>query len=108
MTICRILYAVVILLSYVVILFPPRTIIMYYLKVKKGESKKGTIAYYLLGITMVLVSVVLSIFVPSITLILSCVSSFLGIGIRYLIPLYVLYYRNYVKGRSANLFEEHK
>lgn len=108
MTVCRLLYAIVILLSYVVILFPPRRIILYYLHLEKETSKKGAIAYYTIGIAIVCISVVLSIFIPSITLILSCVSSILGIGIRYLIPLYVMYYRKFVRGRSPNLFSEHK
>ncbi len=85
------------LLSYVVIIFPPRRVIMSYMHLEEG-SKREKFWFYMIGTIIVLISVVISILVPSISTVLSVISAILGIGIRYLIPYYCLYMKKYIKG----------
>lgn len=77
MTVCRLLSCFSVSVSYVLILYPVRTIILSWLPFKEG-SVKHKISFYLIGLIIVFITVLLSILIPDIEVVLNFISAIFG------------------------------
>lgn len=65
MTVVRFLYTIVIALSYAVIIYPIRAVVMDWLRVKH-DTRGYKISFYIIPLVLTLLSLLLSALVPSI------------------------------------------
>ena len=65
MTVCRLLSCFSVSVSYVLVTYPVRTIILSWLPFKEG-SKKHKVSFYLIGLVIVVITVLFSILIPDI------------------------------------------
>ncbi|KAH0570917.1 Solute carrier family protein [Spironucleus salmonicida] len=86
MTTVRLLYAFVIMLSYVVIVYPIRAIFMEWFRLDR-TSKKGTFVFFSIGILLTIFAIGVSILVPSIVTVFNSVAALFGIAVYWVIPL---------------------
>ena len=86
MSIIRLLYAIMMLMSFGVIVYPVRSIFMEWFKLDVN-TPKGKLWFYLIGLIIVLFTAALSIAVPDIAVVLNIVSSFFGIPAYWCIPV---------------------
>lgn len=100
MTISRLLYGVVVLCSFVVMIYPARRIVMNWAK-KDMTTKKGKALFYIIGLIICAISVALSILIPDIATFLNIVEAIAGsLGLRAVIPIIFIYIRPRVEGTS--------
>lgn len=99
MTVIRLLYSITIVLSYAVIVYPIRAVIMDWMRIGPGH-RRYKLAFILIALVLDIVSAGLSIAIPSIVTILNFAASFFGIGIYFLEPLLAIWYVPYVKAHS--------
>jgi len=85
MTIVRLLYAIVVVLSYIVILYPARAIFMEWAGLDT-TTKKGQTIFIIIGAVMVIISAAASIGIPSISTIMNWFSSIFGTVVYWCIP----------------------
>ncbi|TNJ30670.1 Solute carrier family protein [Giardia muris] len=105
MTVVRLLYTLVMALSYVVILFPIRVIIMSWWSLS-NETKKGKVVFVCIGIILMIVSVTLSIFVPSIDTVFNAISALFGIAVYWLVPLLLRWKLPFIQATSPLAFPD--
>ena len=101
LTACRFVYGLVIICTYGVIVFPPRRMIMGYIKFKSEKSEK--VWFHVIGISMCCFSVLISILVPSISKILGIFCSIFSVGIRFEFPLFFLVLKEKIMSKSKYL-----
>lgn len=99
MSICRLLFAIVVLSSYVVIVYPVRRIYMDWFK-QDYKTKKGKVVFIIIGYVLVVATTVISMFVPDIVFVLNIVSSIFGVGIKWVIPLLMWWKAPQIKANS--------
>lgn len=100
MTIARFLYCLVVLCSYVVMIYPARRVIMNWFK-KDLTTKSGKLLFYGLGLLICIISIALSISIPDIATFLNIVEAFAGsLGIRAVVPIIFMYIRPKVEANS--------
>ncbi|KAH0570572.1 Solute carrier family protein [Spironucleus salmonicida] len=90
MTTVRFLYALVVLLTYVVVTFPIRGMFMKIFKQDKNTNK-GYLIYVILGGAMAFLSCGFSILVPDILKVFNIVSSVFGFIENWILPILFLY-----------------
>lgn len=109
MTICRLLYAFSMFSCFLVILMPVRILLMEYMKIDMN-TKKGGVVFKLIGLVVAIITVCLSIAVPSIVTVLNFISTIFGTGIYWLLPLCFIYISPKIKvlldTRPTNFFEK--
>ncbi|ESU43111.1 Amino acid transporter family [Giardia duodenalis assemblage B] len=106
MTVIKLLYACVVFIIFILKMFPIRYVILGWFKLTI-DVRKGKIAFYLLGILIVIVAVLLSIFVPNIDTVFNAISALFGIVTYWLVPLLLVYKRPYLEATSVlTLLEE--
>ena len=90
MTVCRLLCCFSVCVSYVLILYSVRNVLLSWLPFKEG-TKKRTISFYLIGLIVVLITVLLSTFIPNIETVLNFISAIFG-GVWYTLLVCMLIY----------------
>ena len=106
MTISRFLYAIVVLCSFVVMIYPARRIVMNWAN-KDMTTKGGKILFYVSGLTICVISVALSILIPDIATFLNIVEAIAGtLGLRAIIPIIFIYIRPKVEAESTVPYED--
>lgn len=91
MTVVRLLYGLVIIVSWPVIMFPLRAIVMDWFKVTRS-TRKGKVTFFLIGLIVNLVTTTAAMFIPSITVVFNIISAFFGIVPFEVIPTIVSLY----------------
>lgn len=99
MTVVRLLYAFVVALSFAIILFPIRVIIMSWWNIDK-QTKKGTIIFIVIGISLTILAVLMSAFIPSIDTVFNAISALFGIAVYWLVPLFIRWKLPEIMARS--------
>jgi hypothetical protein len=99
MTICRLLNAIAIMASFVVILSPIRAIFMSWAKLDR-TTRKGSVMFIVFGLSLVTLSTMLSILVPDIVTVLNFVASIFGIGLCWIMPLLFIWKLPYARAVS--------
>ena len=106
MTISRFLYAIVVLCSFVVMIYPARRIVMNW-ENKDMTTKGGKILFYVSGLIICVISVALSILIPDIATFLNIVEAIAGtLGLRAIIPIIFIYIRPKVEAESTVPYED--
>lgn len=100
MTVIKLLYACVLFIIFILKLFPIRYVILGWFKLSI-DTRKGQIIFYILGMFIVSMAVLLSIFVPNIDTVFNAISALFGIVTYWLVPLLLLYKRPYLEATSA-------
>lgn len=77
MTVCRLLSCFSVSVSYVLITYPVRTIVLSWLPFKEG-SKGNKVSFYIIGFVIVVITVALSIAIPDIETVLNFISAIFG------------------------------
>lgn len=77
MTICRLLSCFSVSVSYVLVTYPVRTIVLSWFPFKEG-SKKHKVSFYLIGLVIVVITVLFSILIPDIEVVLNFISAIFG------------------------------
>lgn len=100
MTIARFLYCIVVVCSYVIMIYTPRRVAMNWLGVDM-TTKKGKISFYVIGLIICTISVLLSILVPDIATFLNIIEAFAGsLSMRAVIPIIFIYFRPKIEALS--------
>lgn len=99
MTVVRLLYAFVVALSFAIILFPIRVIIMSWWNIDK-QTRKGTTIFIIIGVSLTILAVLLSAFIPSIDTVFNAISALFGIAVYWLVPLFIRWKLPEVMARS--------
>ena len=86
MTAVRLCYALVIIMSFVVIVYPIRSIFMEWMNLDM-TTKIGKIVFYIIGILLTVFGVGFSILVPDIVTVFNAVSALFGIAVYWVIPI---------------------
>lgn len=89
-TIVRLLYTLVVVLSYVVVVYPTRNIIMDWFNLTL-DTKKGLTAFYVIAVVFVIITTALSIAVPDIVKVIGFIASIFGIPLFNCIPILAVY-----------------
>ena len=90
MTIVRILYAVTILGSYIVMLYPVRSNILNWFHLDL-TTKKGNKAFYIVSVILVIVTVGISIAFGDITVVMNVFSAVFGCAMYWVLPIALIY-----------------
>lgn len=88
MTVIRLLYAFVVALSFAIIMFPIRVIIMSWWNIDK-QTRKGHIIFITIGVSLTVVAVLMSTFIPSIDTVFNAIAALFGIAVYWLVPLFI-------------------
>ena len=100
-TIVRFLYTLVVLMSYIVMMYPVRSIILEWMHLDPSTSKKGLVTFYVLGIVMVFISVALSIAIPNIVTVIDFIASIFGISLYWVTPILAIWVRPRAEANST-------
>ena len=98
-TIVRLLYTLVVVLSYVVVVYPTRNIIMDWFNLTI-DTKKGLTAFYVIAVVFVIITTALSIAVPDIVKVIGFIASIFGIPLFNCIPILAVYITPKLKAES--------
>ncbi|ESU39375.1 Amino acid transporter [Giardia duodenalis] len=101
MTVIKLLYACVLFIIFVLKMFPIRYVILGWFRLTI-DTRKGKIIFYILGLLIVTMATLLSIFVPNIDTVFNAISALFGIVTYWLIPLLLVYKRPYLEATSVN------
>ncbi|EFO64900.1 Amino acid transporter family [Giardia lamblia P15] len=101
MTVIKLLYACVLFIIFILKMFPIRYVILGWFRLTI-DTRKGKIIFYILGILIVMMAVLLSIFVPNIDTVFNAISALFGIVTYWLVPLLLVYKRPYLEATSVN------
>ncbi|KAH0573159.1 Amino acid transporter family protein [Spironucleus salmonicida] len=93
-TVVRIAYSVVILVSFPAILYALRATIMGQFKLNRKDGVKGRLTFYLSGIIIVIFSTIVGVYIPQIFIILDLFGAVFGIIFFMLVPLLMLIYED--------------
>lgn len=99
MTVIRLLYAFVVALSFAIIMFPIRVIIMSWWNIDK-QTRKGSIIFVIIGISLTILAVLMSTFIPSIDTVFNAIAALFGIAVYWLVPLFIRWKVPEVAARS--------
>lgn len=77
MTVCRLLCCFSVSVSYVLILYSVRNVVLSWLPFEEN-SKKYKISFYLIGLIVVIITAALSILIPDIEVVLNFISAIFG------------------------------
>ncbi|EFO63372.1 Hypothetical protein GLP15_1841 [Giardia lamblia P15] len=88
MTVIRLLYAFVVALSFAIIMFPIRVIIMSWWNIDK-QTRKGNIIFITIGVSLTILAVLMSTFIPSIDTVFNAIAALFGIAVYWLVPLFI-------------------
>ncbi|KAH0573172.1 Amino acid transporter family protein [Spironucleus salmonicida] len=94
MTIARVSYSIVIIVSFPAIIYGMRSVIMSWFNADRTLDKKGKLIFYLSGIIIVIFATILAIIVPQISIVLDLFGAIFGILIFILIPLLIIIYED--------------
>jgi len=89
MTVMRIGYGVVVIISFPVILFMIRAALMGWFRTDRKASKKGCLTFYFSGVIMCVIVTLLAVFVPTIVTVFDVISAIFGLVLYQLMPLLV-------------------
>ena len=83
----RLLYAINIGLSFSIVVYPVRTVLLDWFGLHRdgpnAKPKRYKLAFILIALGLTAISLVISVFVPSVVVILNIASSFFGIGLYF-------------------------
>lgn len=100
MTVIKLLYACVLFIIFILKMFPIRYVILGWFRLTI-DMKKGQIIFYVLGILIITMAVLLSIFVPNIDTVFNAISALFGIVTYWFVPLLLVYKRPYLEATSV-------
>lgn len=110
MSVVRLLYAINIGLSFSIVVYPVRTVLLDWFRLKReGEGAKPKLyktIFIVIALVLTGVSLGISILVPSVVEILNFASSLFGIGLYYVQPLLAIWYVPYVRAHSRVLLND--
>ena len=89
MSVIKIMYTVVIIVSFPVILFTLRSSLCAWFGIDRKSTKKHAMFYYLIGVTLCVLVTALAILVPQLSIIMDIFSSVFGCVIFQLMPLMI-------------------
>lgn len=89
MTVMRIGYGLVVIISFPVILFMIRAALMGWFGTDRKAGRKGCLTFYLSGVAMCVIVTILAVFVPTIVTVFDVISAIFGLILYQIMPLLV-------------------